>query len=71
MVMVCEYQFNVSLNDKCVCVFMWYVKIDKVAEDVQIPRGKYPIFFFGTHETLVCNILLTSSSIANCMCVVF
>lgn len=28
-------------------------QIDKAADGIQVPKGKYPIFFYGTHETLV------------------
>jgi len=26
-------------------------QINRVPENVVIPKGKYPIFFYGTHET--------------------
>lgn len=29
----------------------WPARIDEVAEGVKVPKGKYPIFFYGTHET--------------------
>src|SRR6218665_3495467 len=32
----------------CECFFL---QINKVPDDVHIPKGKYPIFFYGTHET--------------------
>ncbi|ESN92498.1 hypothetical protein HELRODRAFT_89429 [Helobdella robusta] len=29
----------------------WPARINKVADDVVVPKGKYPIFFYGTYET--------------------
>jgi hypothetical protein len=29
----------------------WPARINRVPNDVSIPKGKYPIFFYGTHET--------------------
>ena len=28
------------------------LQINKVSDEVIVPKGKYPIFFYGTHETL-------------------
>ncbi|ESN90317.1 hypothetical protein HELRODRAFT_70862 [Helobdella robusta] len=29
----------------------WPARINKLPEGALIPKGKYPIFFYGTHET--------------------
>jgi len=40
------------MHDKNVLYIFYCVKqINRVPENVVIPKGKYPIFFYGTHET--------------------